>query len=134
MYIMIKLEFKFSNKFNCYYFINIFWYFFYIFFDNFFLFDIFFWYIFSSICKLNVINKIKKRQQKEALEIYQNLSKEEKEKEWQYYLSESEKQKLVEYRKKYYRIRKKGFVIIIRKKFNLKYFLLENFGSFIEKV
>ena len=39
-------------------------------------------------------------------------------------LSEDEKQKLVEYRKKYYRVRKKCFIMIIR-----KYFNLENFDS-----
>ena len=37
-------------------------------------------------------------------------------------LSEDEKQKLVEYRKKYYRIRKKYFIIIIRKYSNLENF------------
>ena len=49
---------------------------------------------------------------KKALERYQNLSKEKKEKKRQYgrecyqNLSEDEKNKLVEYRKKYYRMRK----------------------------
>ena len=53
---------------------------------------------------------------KKAFKRYQNLSKEEKEKNRQYYvtknryksLSEDEKQELVKYRKKYYRIRKKA--------------------------
>ena len=39
-------------------------------------------------------------------------------------LSESQKQKLVEYVKKYYRMRKKCFIRIIR-----KYFKLENFAA-----
>ena len=52
----------------------------------------------------------KERLQKRALERYQNLLKEEKK--WQYgherykNLPEDEKEKLVEYRKKYYRMRK----------------------------
>ena len=48
---------------------------------------------------------------KKACKKYQNLSKEEKEKKWQYghewykNFSEDEKQKLAEYRKKYCRVR-----------------------------
>ena len=52
--------------------------------------------------------KIKKDCKKKACERYENLSKEEKEKKWQYgykSLSEDEKQKPAEYRKKY-RMRK----------------------------
>ena len=54
----------------------------------------------------------KRKTTKKACERYQNLSKEEKEKEQQYgrerskNLSKDEKQKLAEYRKKYFRIRK----------------------------
>ena len=50
-------------------------------------------------------------EEKKACKKYQNLSKEEKEKKWQYghewykNFSEDEKQKLVEYRKKYCRVR-----------------------------
>ena len=53
----------------------------------------------------NIIKKIKKDYLKKSRKRYQNLSKEEKEKKWQYgrerckNLSEDEKQKLVEYRK-----------------------------------
>ena len=77
----------------------------------------------------------KERLQKKARERYQNLSKEEKEKKQQYgrerykNFSEDEKNKLVEYRKKYYRIRKKHFIIIMS-----KYFNLENFASLLGKV
>ena len=59
---------------------------------------------------------------------HQNLSKKEKKK--QHYgheryqnLSEDEKQKLVGYRKKYYRIRNQCFNMIIRKYFNLENFV-----------
>ena len=54
----------------------------------------------------------KRKTTKKTCERYQNLSKEEKEKEQQYgrerskNLSKDEKQKLAEYRKKYFRIRK----------------------------
>ena len=54
----------------------------------------------------------KERLQKKAREVYQNLSKDEKEKKWEYgcerfkNLSENEQLKFVEYRKKYYRARK----------------------------
>ena len=37
--------------------------------------------------------------------------------------SENEKNKLVEYRKKYYKMRKKLFIIIVRKYFNLESFI-----------
>ena len=37
--------------------------------------------------------------------------------------SENEKNKLVEYRKKYYKMRKKLFIVIIRKYFNLESFI-----------
>ena len=63
-----------------------------------------------KIYQLIIIQKIKKTTKK-ACERYQNLSKEEK-KQQQYgckhykILSEDEKNKLVDYRKKYYRIRK----------------------------
>ena len=56
--------------------------------------------------------KILKKDFKKACEKYQSLSKEEKEKKWQYgrerykNLPEDEKQKLAEYRKKYYKMRK----------------------------
>ena len=62
----------------------------------------------------------KKRTIKKSCERYQNLSKEEKEKKPQYgckrfnNLSEDEKQKLLEYRRKYYKMWKKCFIIIIR--------------------
>ena len=78
----------------------------------------------------------KERLQKKALERYQNLFKEEKEKkqqygcEWYKNLSEDEKQKLVEYRKKYHRIGRKLFIIII------KNYYLKNNGlksSFVEE-
>ena len=58
----------------------------------------------------------KKKLQKIARERYQNLSKEQKEKKQQNgcesykNLSEVEKQKLVEYRKKYYRMRKNALL------------------------
>ena len=65
-------------------------------------------------------HKNKGRLQEKACESYQNLSKEEKEKNQQYgcehykSLLEAEKLKLVECRKKYYRRRKKYLVIIIK--------------------
>ena len=66
--------------------------------------------------QLNIIKKIKK-DCKKACERYQNLSKEEmKKKKKQNHrecyknLSEDEKQKLVEYRKKYYGMRKKALL------------------------
>ena len=73
----------------------------------------------------------KERLHKKACEKYQNLFKDEKEKERQYScesyknLSEDEKNKLFDYRKKYYKMKKKRFIIIIRKHFNL-----ESFASF----
>ena len=39
-------------------------------------------------------------------------------------LSEYEKNKLVQYRRKYYKMRKKAFIIIIRKYFNSENFAL----------
>ena len=74
----------------------------------------------SKNLSVKYYQKNKERLQKKR---YQNLSKEEKEKKQQYgrecykNLSEDEKDKLVEYRKKYYTMRKKGFIIIIRKYF-----------------
>ena len=62
---------------------------------------------------------------KKTFELYENLHKEEQEKKQQYCrecyknLPENDKQKLVEYRKEYYRMRKKRFIIIVRKYFNL---------------
>ena len=64
-----------------------------------------------KLYQLSIIKKIKK-DYKKAHERYQNLYKEEKENKPQYgcerhkNLSEDEKQKLVEYRKKYYRMKK----------------------------
>ena len=58
----------------------------------------------------------KERLQKKACERYQNLSKGEREKNQQYsracykYLSVDENNKLVEYRKKYYKMRKKALL------------------------
>ena len=66
------------------------------------------------IYQLNKIKKIKKNYKKKARERYQDLFKEEEEEKKQQYgcecyknLSEDKKQKLVEYRKKNHRIRKK---------------------------
>ena len=65
--------------------------------------------------RLNIIKKLKKDCNK-ACERFQNLSKEEKEKEQQYgrehykNFSEDKKQKLVEYRRKYYRTRKNALL------------------------
>ena len=65
----------------------------------------------------NIIKKIKKDyKKKKAREKHQNFSKEEKEKNWQCRceccknLSEDEKQKLLSYRKKHYRMRKKSLL------------------------
>ena len=62
---------------------------------------------------------------KKAHKRYQNISKEEKAKKWQYggghykNLSEDEKQNLIEYRKRCYRMRT-NFIIIIRRDSNLE--------------
>ena len=64
-----------------------------------------------NLYQLNIIKKIKERLQTKAQERYQSLSKEEKEKKvtiWSWMLQKSLGRwriKLVEYRKKYYRIR-----------------------------
>ena len=76
------------------------------FFINFFL-NFFFVYIKMFKILSAKYEKIKKDYKKKACERYQNLSKEEKEKKWQYgresykNLSEDEKQKFAEYRKHY---------------------------------
>ena len=54
-----------------------------------------------NIYKLNLIKKIKKNYEKKASEIYQSLSKKEKEKKQQY---GCEEKILVEYRKKHYQM------------------------------
>ena len=66
----------------------------------------------SKILLAKYYQENKKRLQKKAHKRYQNLSKEEKEKKRQQilegykYLSKDKKQKLVEYRKKYSRMRR----------------------------
>ena len=66
----------------------------------------------SKILLAKYYQENKKRLLKKAHKRYQNLSKEEKEKKWQHvlegykYLSKDKKQKLVEYRKKYSRMRR----------------------------
>ena len=82
------------------------------------IFFIFFFHIKDSSAKYYHDNK--KKITKRASEWYQSLSKEEKEKKYQYTreqyknLLEDEKQKLVEYRSKYYKMRKKRLAIIIK--------------------
>ena len=66
------------------------------------------------------------RLQKKLAKDIKNLIKKKKKKKWQFgherykNLSEHEKQKLVESRKKYYRMRKKCYIIIIRSYFDLE--------------
>ena len=66
----------------------------------------------SKILLAKYYQENKKKMQKKAHKRYQNLSKEEKEKKRQHvlegykYLSKDKKQKLVEYRKKYSRMRR----------------------------
>ena len=68
-----------------------------------------------KIYQLNIVKKIKNEYKRryQNLEIYQNLSKEEKS-ECYKNLSEYEKQKFVSCRKKYYGVRKILFIVIIR--------------------
>ena len=104
MEIMIKLKYRFFNKFIfCNFFLQIFVYNFSIYVKK-----------CLKIYQLNIIKKIK--EDSKARERFQNLSREEKDKKQQYghenykNLSEDEKEKLVEYRKKYYRMRKKALL------------------------